>query len=288
MKRTANCVGFALALGLAACGGGGEVGAPTVSTMSSTAAQYSRSMTITVQGRSLLLGIDLGVDGPCTGITRSTLATDDAIQFTCTVTGVEPITAVVRNSDSRQQLASLKINAAPAPQLTMTLVQDGRAGSFNVVLELDPARAPVTVENFMAYATRSPSFYVDTIFHRVVSGFVAQGGGFTTAEARKLGDRNPIVNEAIASGLKNLAYTIAMAREDAPDSATTQFFVNLVYNPSLDPGGSTAAGYAVFGRVVSGQEVIDELGRVPTRDLGEPFGNLPVNAVRITAMRQTR
>lgn len=166
-----------------------------------------------------------------------------------------------------------------------------------IVVELDAARAPVTVANFLKYA-RAGS-YDGTTFHRVVPGFVIQGGGWTPGlEERAKQDAAagrpdvPIVNEW-KNGLKNERGTIAMAREKEPDSATREFFINLKDNAKLDTARdvSGGAGYAVFGRVVRGMEVVDRIAGVPTRKVEVPgvtdgsMENVPVEAVVIRRVR---
>ena len=142
---------------------------------------------------------------------------------------------------------------ASLPQVKVTT----NKGAF--VLQLRPDVAPKTVENFLAYARSG--FYQDTIFHRVIPGFMIQGGGFTSTLSRK-STREPIVNEAKPT-LKNLRGTIAMARTSAPDSATSQFFINVTDNGFLD-AGVRGAGYAVFGKVVEGMGVVDAIAAVNT------------------------
>lgn len=128
-----------------------------------------------------------------------------------------------------------------------------------IVIELDRKRAPITVNNFLRYVTAGR--YDGTIFHRVMPGFVVQGGGYTeTIEERETWD--PIANES-GNGLKNMPMTVAMARFDDPHSATNQFFFNLAANSSLDPN-SRGWGYAVFGLVVSGQDVVEAIAGVET------------------------
>jgi cyclophilin family peptidyl-prolyl cis-trans isomerase len=127
------------------------------------------------------------------------------------------------------------------------------------VVQLDPQRAPLTVKNFLAYV--HSGFYNGTIFHRVVPGFVIQGGGFTTNYKEKK-TRKPIPNES-GNGLSNVRGTIAMARETAPHSATSQFYINLADNKKLDPQPNRW-GYAVFGKVIRGMKVIDDIASIPT------------------------
>ena len=137
-----------------------------------------------------------------------------------------------------------------------------------LLLELEPELAPTTVANFLDYV--EDGFYNGTIFHRVIDGFMIQGGGFTADYQRKQ-TRKPIINEA-NNGLRNQRYTIAMARTNAPHSATAQFFINSEDNNNLDHTGTTVRGwgYTVFGRVIDGHDVVDQIGQAPTGP-GGPF-----------------
>ncbi|WP_243358564.1 peptidylprolyl isomerase [Fundidesulfovibrio terrae] len=147
-----------------------------------------------------------------------------------------------------------------------------------IVLELDPAKAPATVDNFLKYV--KDGYYDGLVFHRVISGFMIQGGGMDKNLAPKPG-RAPIKNEA-DNGLKNDAYTIAMARTSDPDSATSQFFINVVNNANLNHTGKTMSGwgYAVFGKVVEGKEVVDAIKAVPTGRKGG-MADVPLEPVEI-------
>ena len=146
------------------------------------------------------------------------------------------------------------------------------------VLELDRGAAPETVENFLTYVR--DGFYEGTIFHRVIAGFMVQGGGFTP-EFKQLQTRAPIRNEADGGG-RNDRGTIAMARTSDPHSATAQFFINLVDNDFLNHRGRTSQGwgYAVFGRVVEGMETVDRIAAVQTGSRG-PFQDVPQETVAI-------
>lgn len=151
------------------------------------------------------------------------------------------------------------------------------AGSF--VVQLNAARAPLTVTNFLA--NQKAGVYDGTIFHRVIPGFVVQGGGYDT-EFRERPARGAIANES-GNGLANRRGTIAMARMDEPHSATTQFYFNVVDNPGLDPL-PTRWGYAVFGRVVEGMEVLDAIANVPTGRSGPFETDAPVEPVVLTTL----
>jgi peptidyl-prolyl cis-trans isomerase A (cyclophilin A) len=147
-----------------------------------------------------------------------------------------------------------------------------------VVLELDGAKAPKSVENFVQYV--KDGHYNGTVFHRVIDGFMVQGGGFTPDMQQKP-TRTPITNEA-ANGLKNTKYTIAMARTGEPHSATAQFFINVADNTFLNHTAPTPQGwgYAVFGKVVTGTEVVDKIRLAPTGNRGM-HQNVPTTPITI-------
>ena len=144
--------------------------------------------------------------------------------------------------------------------MTKTVTMTTAQGSFTI--ELDDAKAPLTVENFLSYVRSG--HYDGTVFHRVIKGFMIQGGGFAPGMKQKP-TQGEIKNEA-NNGLKNLQYTLAMARTSAPHSASSQFFINATNNSFLDHSSETPQGwgYAVFGRVVSGMDVVDQIERVST------------------------
>ncbi len=137
-----------------------------------------------------------------------------------------------------------------------------------IVIELDAEKAPITVENFLKYV--DDKHYDNTVFHRVIEGFMVQGGGMA-ADGKEKSTRSPIKNEW-NNGLKNSRGTIAMARTGAPDSATAQFFINLVDNDRLSQPISGGAGYTVFGKVVEGMDVVDKIAKVKKKmnEMGEP------------------
>lgn len=136
----------------------------------------------------------------------------------------------------------------------------------NITIELDAENAPISAENFLNYVR--DGFYGGTIFHRVIPGFMIQGGGFT-ADMKQKPTKGEIKNEA-DNGLKNLRGTLAMARTQVVDSATCQFFINLTDNDFLDYKGPAphTYGYAVFGKVTEGLEIVDEIAKVATGNLG--------------------
>jgi peptidyl-prolyl cis-trans isomerase B (cyclophilin B) len=147
-----------------------------------------------------------------------------------------------------------------------------------ITLELDEAKAPITVKNFLEYV--NSGFYSNTIFHRVIDGFMLQGGGFEPGMKQK-STRAPIKNEA-DNGLKNLAYTVAMARTPSPHSASSQFFINAADNDFLNYSGPSPEswGYCVFGRVVEGKDIVDQIKKVATSAQGM-HDDVPVEDVVI-------
>ncbi len=149
-----------------------------------------------------------------------------------------------------------------------------------IVIELDAAKAPKTVQNFVQYA--NDGFYNGTIFHRVMDGFMIQGGGFS-AEMQQKPAGKPVENEA-KNGLKNDRGTLAMARTSDPHSATAQFFINHKDNAMLDYPSRDGWGYAVFGKVTQGMDIVDKIAKVPTGNRGG-HQNVPVEPVVIQSVK---
>jgi cyclophilin family peptidyl-prolyl cis-trans isomerase len=150
----------------------------------------------------------------------------------------------------------------------------------DIVIELNETAAPVTSANFLKYV--QDGFYDGTIFHRVIPGFMIQGGGFTPDMTQKT-TRAPITNEA-RNGLKNDRGSVAMARTTDPDSATAQFFINHIDNGPLNYSGPRNPGYAVFGKVTEGMDVVDAIAKVNTSTKG-PYENVPVEPVIIKSAK---
>ena len=167
-------------------------------------------------------------------------------------------------------LAASAQDAAPRVRLNTSL--------GDIVLELNAAKAPKTVENFVQYV--KDKHYDGTVFHRVIDGFMIQGGGFT-ADMQQKPTRAPVPLEA-ANGLKNERGSIAMARTSNPDSATSQFFINLVDNANLNAAFPNNPGYTVFGKVVSGMEVVDKIRAVAT---GNRAGHQNVPQTPVTILK---
>jgi peptidyl-prolyl cis-trans isomerase A (cyclophilin A) len=164
---------------------------------------------------------------------------------------------------------------AANPQVEMQTSQG------TIVLELYPDKAPKTVENFLQYVR--DGFYKGTIFHRVIDGFMIQGGGFEPGMKQKA--TKPSVQNEAKNGVKNEVGTIAMARTSDPHSASSQFFINLANNTRLDYPGQDGWGYCVFGKVVKGFDVVQKIGKVPTGNAGFMQQNVPTTPVLIESAR---
>jgi len=168
-------------------------------------------------------------------------------------------------------------NAGEAPRVVL------ETNHGNIILELYPDKAPQSVGNFLAYVDEG--YYSGTIFHRVIDGFMIQGGGFADDMTQK-STKNGVPNEA-DNGLKNSRGTVAMARTTDPHSATSQFFINLVDNAPLDHTDKTPRGwgYTVFGKVVEGMDVVDAIAKAPTGTVG-PFRDVPSETVVIVSAQR--
>lgn len=183
------------------------------------------------------------------------------------------------NAQDAKPAADAKPAPAPASAKVKVTIETSKG---NIELELDGAKAPISTANFVSYIKKG--HYAGTIFHRVIPGFMIQGGGFTADMNQKATDA-PIKNEA-SNGLKNDRGTISMARTSVPDSATSQFFINLVDNKGLDAPNPDGVGYAVFGKVTKGLEVVDAIAAVPTgvkagmRDV--PSETIEIKSAKVT------
>ncbi|WP_082519643.1 peptidylprolyl isomerase [Variovorax sp. Root411] len=166
--------------------------------------------------------------------------------------------------------ATAHAQTAAAPRVKLA------TSAGDIVVELDAAKAPKSAENFLQYV--KDKHYDGTVFHRVIDGFMIQGGGFT-ADLQQKPTRAPIPLEA-SNGLKNDKYTIAMARTGNPNSATSQFFINVKNNDSLNAPNPDGYGYTVFGKVIAGTDVVDKIRAVATGNKGG-MQNVPLEAVTI-------
>lgn len=285
-----------LGLLLIGCGGGGgnALTVQAVTSVSVGTPKYSQKLLVTVTGAALDRGLTVA-SLACPGMTQSTTApnvsTATTAYYQCTVSAVGAGRVAVSATAGSPELGSASYTV-PTPQVTMTVANGASiAGSF--VIALDALNAPITVNNFLAYV--NSGFYdgtdvaaTRTVFHRIVPGFVVQGGGYApfaagaTPVEKKPG--NPIVLEATT--LSNVQWSVAMARTATANSATSQFFINLVNNSaSLDPS-STTAGYAVFGTVGNGTAVVSSMLTSCSTAIGSEC--VPSPNIVITSATQTQ
>ncbi len=256
---------LAATLLLTACGGGGSSNPPTVSGVTLATAMYSKPMVITVNGTNLDRGIAIG-GTTCSSVTLlstgTTVSSSTTAYYSCTVAAVGSTTVTVIKTSDATVLSTTSL-VVPLPRVVMA-VSNGSTVTGNLTMELYPDKTPYTVTNFLSYVNKG--FYNGLIFHRVLPGFVIQGGGFlpftagTSPTARPTDAPIPL---EVGKGLSNVQWSIAMARTNVSNSATSQFFVNMVNNAAtLDPRPG-AAGYAVFGTLVAGTDVATNIMNAP-------------------------
>ncbi len=260
---------------LSACGSGSDtpLAAPNIQT---SLLAYGIPVKFYVGVTQLNQGITFNATlcGPLTPVASSS---PQYLAYSCTPTGTGPL--VFTATDVNGHVLVTKNYTIPDPQVTMV------TSLGTVVFDLNPNAAPNTVNNFLAYV--NSGFYSNLIFHRVIPGFVVQGGGFTSG-MNPVTPKYATINLETPNGLSNTMGTLAMARTSDPNSATSQFFVNLVDNSStLDYQNSTSPGYAVFGTVSSGMDVINQIAAVKTTTVGS-YSDVPVTDVTITSMTRTQ
>lgn len=256
-----------LAAALASCGGGQGGGTDiTHGTL-----KYGNLSSFTVTGPNLDKGITLTATG-CTGVAEVLeTVTAERRDFTCTPMRAGPMTVTVIGGGTVLRTISTSV---PLPQMTI------QTSLGDIVVEMYPGNAPLAVASVVQYVAEG--FYTNLIFHRVISDFVIQGGGFTEALTQPT-TRAPIKLE-MPNGLSNVRGAVAMARTGVADSATSQFFINTVDNVVLD---TVNGGYAVFGKVIAGMETVDAIKVVPTRTVGA-LDDVPLTPVFIKGVVQTQ
>ena len=212
-------------LTMSACGGGASGFPPVVTGFKVQSAQYSRTAIIYIGGNDLRSNMTVDTGGACTNPTFAASSSPSLLIVNCTVAKVGDMPFTL--TDAGGKVAYQTTISIPKPQVQLV------TSNGSLTLELDPAVAPITVNNFLSYV--HGGYYTNTLFHRVIAGFVIQGGGYTTGMVQKPGQTKPIALESNL-GLSNLRGTVAMARMADPnyDSATSELFINLVDNPFLD------------------------------------------------------
>ena len=266
---------LALAMLLSACGGStGFV--PVVTGVKVQSVQYGKSATIYIGGKDLRSSLTIDTGGVCTNPNFASNSTTDTLVLNCVASQAGDFTLALQSSDG-QTIYSTVVNV-PQPQVTLITAKG------SITLELDPARAPISTNNFLAYVSKG--FYRSTLFHRVIPNFVVQGGGYTTGMVKKTDQAAPIELES-NKGLSNLRGTLAMARTNLPNSATSEFYINLVDNLSLDFKNTANPGYAVFGKVIQGMELVDAIALEPTGVVGG-MSDVPLTEIALSLALQTK
>jgi peptidyl-prolyl cis-trans isomerase A (cyclophilin A) len=260
---------------LSACGGSTGF-PPVVTAVKVQSISYGRTATVYLGGKDLRSSLVVETGGACTNSSFAASSTTDLLVLNCVPKTVGDIPLTLKTA-AGEVVYSTTVTV-PNPQVTLVTSKGA------ITLELDPAKAPISTNNFLSYV--GSGFYKDTLFHRVIAGFVVQGGGYTTGMLKRTGSVGPIELES-NKGLSNLRGTLAMARTNVPTSATSEFFINLVDNLSLDYKNAANPGYAVFGKVVQGMEVADAIAAQAT---GVRFGfaDVPLEDITITLAVQSR
>ena len=260
---------------LVACGGT-EGFLPEVTGVKVQTAQYSKLATIYIGGKDLRTYLIVDTKGACTNPTFASSSSIDTLVLNCQVIRVGEFDLAIKTAEG-QTIYTSKVSV-PLPQVAMFTSK----GSFT--LELNPNSAPLSVNNYLNYVNKG--FYRNTLFHRVIPNFVIQGGGYTAGMIKKSGQSDPISLES-NNGLSNVRGSLAMARSTLPNSATSEFYINLVDNLSLDYKNAANPGYAVFGKVVKGLDVVDAIGLEPT-GVASGFSDVPVSDITISLALQTQ
>ena len=258
---------------LSACGGSDGF-EPMVTGVKVQSAQYGKTATINIGGKNLRSYLSVDTNGACTNPSFASSSTTEIMVLNCFVSKVGDFALVVKSAEGQVIYTSSVSFAMPQVELITS--------KGNITLALDPNAAPVSVNNFLSYVNKG--FYRSTLFHRVIPNFVVQGGGFTTGMVKKTGQADPIILES-NNGLSNLRGNVAMARTNLPGSATSEFYINLVDNLSLDYKNAANPGYAVFGKVLQGMGVVDAMALEPTGVVGD-FSNVPLTEITLSLVLQ--
>jgi cyclophilin family peptidyl-prolyl cis-trans isomerase len=278
---------------LSACGGDGSSGnaggipTATFTSASVLSPHYGQTATVTINGT--VLDNTLAVTSPnCKNMTRLDASTSTTATYTCTPTGAYAGTITVKSNGTTIGGANFTV---PQPQVTLT-VNNTAGVNGNIVINLAGDKAPITVDNFLAYVNASPSFYTNLIFHRTsVSNHIVQGGGYTASSGGTLpaNPKTPLFAPIAleTTGGSNVAWSVGMARTSDPNSATSQFYINTAANTGFD------GSYAVFGNLTtSSQAVAAAIAAAPcTAMTGRATGDdscVPVPNVVITGATQTQ
>ena len=260
---------------LSACGGSSGF-PPVITGVKVQSLKYGYTASILLGGKDLRSSITVDSNGGCINPSFATNSSTDTLVLNCGVKVVGDLPLTIKSEDGAVIYSTTL--TVPKPQVTLF------TSKGTVVLEIDPITAPISSNNFLGYVSKG--FYTSTLFHRVIAGFMIQGGGFTTGLVKKTGQSAAIELES-NKGLSNVRGTLAMARTNVSNSATSEFFINVVDNTFLDYKNAASPGYAVFGKVVQGMDVVDAIVAEPTGVLNG-FADVPVTDITISLALQTQ
>jgi cyclophilin family peptidyl-prolyl cis-trans isomerase len=259
------------------CSCGGNDGfPPTVTGVKVQSAQYGKTATIYLGGKDLRSNLLVDTSGACTNPTYASNSNTDTLVINCVVATTGDFSFVVQTAEGAP-IYNTTLNF-PLPQVALI------TSKGSITVELDPALAPISANNFLSYVNKG--FYRDTLFHRVIPNFVVQGGGYTVGMVKKTEQSTPIELES-KNGLSNVRGSLAMARTNLPNSATSEFYINLVNNVSLDYKNAANPGYAVFGKVIQGMDVLDDIAAEPTGFVGG-FSDVPLADIALSLALQIK
>jgi cyclophilin family peptidyl-prolyl cis-trans isomerase len=268
---------FSICTLLVISGCGGSSGFPPVITgVKAQSLMFGRTATIYLGGKDLRSNLVVDAGTACTNPSFAANSSTDLLVLNCLVKSVGEFTLTVK-TETGEIIFSGSLNV-PKPEVAI-LTNKG-----TISVELDPNLAPVSSANFLSYV--GSGFYSNTLFHRVIAGFVIQAGGYTSGMLKKPGQLNPIILES-KNGLSNKRGTLAMARSYLFNSATSEFYINLANNTALDYVNAGSPGYAVFGTVTQGLDVVDTIAAEPTGILNG-FSDVPRNEITINLVLQSK
>lgn len=266
---------LALACLLSACGGSNGF-PPVVTGVKVQSAQYGKTATIYLGGKDLRSNFLVDTSGACTNPTFASNSNTDTLVLNCVVAKTGDFSLVVQTAEG-VAIYTTTLNI-PMPQVALI------TSKGSITVDLDPTLAPISTNNFLSYVSKG--FYRSTLFHRVIPNFVVQGGGYTTGMVKKTGQSAAIELET-NKGLSNVRGSLAMARTNLANSATSEFYINLVDNLSLDYKNAANPGYSVFGKVTQGMDVVDAIAAEPTGVVGG-FSDVPLADIILSLTLQTK
>ena len=266
---------LALACLLSACGGSDGF-PPVVTGVKVQQAMYGKTATFYIGGKNLRSNLNLFTSDACANPTFASNSSTDTLVLNCMVAKTGDFPLVVQTFDG-VVIYNSTLNI-PMPQVVLF------TSKGSIIVELNPTIAPLSVNNFLSYV--SNGFYRNTLFHRVIPNFVVQGGGYTTGMVRKTGQSETIELET-NKGLSNTRGSLAMARTYLANSATSEFYINVIDNPILDYKNPSNLGYAVFGKVIQGLEVMDAIAVEPTGVVGG-LSDVPLTDITISLALQIK